>query len=76
MIKNEKMEAYTFQKKVQNLLKNNEICANIIKNNTKNAFLKKINLNEYSNINQIEPIYLRASQAEIERNKKLMGNKL
>ena len=76
MIKNEKMETYTYQEKMQNILKNSEICVNVIKNNIKNAFLKKINLNEYSNINQIEPIYLRASQAEIERNKKLMENKL
>jgi len=60
---------------VQNLLKNNEIFENIIKNNTKNAFLKKINLNEYSNINQIEPIYLRASQAEIQRMEKIKNAK-
>ena len=33
-----------------------------------------INKNEFIEINQISPVYLRASQAEIERNKRLGGN--
>ena len=36
-------------------------------------FLNKINNNDSIDLNMIEPIYLRASQAEIERNKKLQG---
>ena len=43
----------------------------IAKNDTISLFKYKINNKIFSELNKIEPIYLRASQAEIERNKKL-----
>ena len=61
--------------KVQNVLKNAEIKSNIAQNSIILRFLEKINNNNQINLNTIEPVYLRASQAEIERNKKLQGEK-
>ena len=74
-LKNDKINIYVENEKVQNILKNNEIVSNIAKNNTILHFLDKIKNNKFINLNMIEPIYLRASQAEIERNKKLSGDK-
>ena len=51
----------------------NEILSNIAENNIKTAFLNKITQEENIEISKIVPVYLRASQAEIERNKKLEG---
>lgn len=48
-----------------------KINSKIAKNNTILCFKYKIENNLFININEINPIYLRASQAEIERNKKL-----
>ena len=62
---------YVIDKKVQNRLKNNEISYKIAENNTILCIDNKIANNEYIDLNKIEPVYLRASQAEIERNKKL-----
>ena len=45
---------------------NNRFYASLLSNKIKN--------NDSINLNMIEPIYLRASQAEIERNKRLGGN--
>lgn len=59
--------------KLQNIFKNAEINANIAKNNTINCFFYKIKNNECIELNQISPIYLRASQAEIERQNRLAG---
>ena len=59
--------------KVQNILKNAGIMSNIAQNSIILHFLNKIKNNDSINLNTIEPIYLRASQAEIERNKKLQG---
>lgn len=61
--------------KMQNLLKQYEIQSIIAKNNTIFVFNQKIKQNQSVNLNQIEPIYLRASQAEIERNARLSGVK-
>lgn len=57
--------------KMQNVLKNVEIVSEIAKYDAFSCFNSKILKNEYTQINRISPIYLRASQAEIERNKKL-----
>ena len=59
--------------KLQNIFKNAEINANIAKNNTIDCFFYKIKNNECIELNQISPIYLRASQAEIERQNRLTG---
>lgn len=64
---------YVLNEKTQNLLILSEINAQICQNNIKNVFLNKIKFGENIEIEKIEPIYLRASQAEIERNKKLNG---
>lgn len=72
-LKNNNFEIYVQNEKLQNLFKNDEIQAQIAQNSIILHFLNKIKKNEYIEINQIEPIYLRASQAEIERNKKLEG---
>ena len=60
--------------KTQNLLKNNEISSIIGQKEVISCINSKIDKNEFVDINQILPVYLRASQAEIERNKKLGGN--
>ena len=60
--------------KVQNMLKMYKINSNIAKNATIQCFNEKIKNKNFVELNTIEPIYLRASQAEIERNKKLSGN--
>jgi len=60
---------------MQKKLNSIEINANFAKNNIKNAFLNKIIAGDFVDINTISPVYLRASQAEIERNKKLAGGK-
>lgn len=59
--------------KVQNMLKKYEINAIIAKNNIISAFNQKIASGDKIELNQISPVYLRASQAEIEREKKLKG---
>lgn len=64
---------YVADEKTQNRLKINEISAQIVEYSANNAFLQKINAGENIAINQISPIYLRASQAEIERAKKMAG---
>lgn len=60
--------------KVQNFLKKYEINSNIAKNNIISAFNQKFVSGDKIELNQISPVYLRASQAEIERDKKLKGN--
>ena len=65
---------YIQSEKMQNLFKNYEIHADFVQNKIKNVFFDKIKQNKTTQINQISPIYLRASQAEIERNEKLKRN--
>ena len=72
-LKNSDYDIYVQNEKLQKTLKNAEILSNIAKNEIILHFLDKINNNEYVSLNTIEPIYLRASQAEMERNKKLAG---
>ena len=57
--------------KLQNMLKTAEISSIIAEKQIIFAFEEKINANKLTSLNQISPIYLRASQAEIERNEKL-----
>lgn len=64
-------EVYATTEKMQNMLKNNEINAKIVKFDAISCFNEKIAKGEATDLNKIAPIYLRASQAEIERNKKL-----
>ena len=66
-----KYDVFVVDEKVQIKLKNNEILSNIAENNIKTAFLNKITQEENIEISKIVPVYLRASQAEIERNKKI-----
>ena len=72
-LKNSKFNIFVENEKVQNILNNAEIMSNIAQNSIILRFLNKIKNNDSINLNTIEPIYLRASQAEIERNKKLQG---
>ncbi len=74
-VKNDKFNIYVQDEKVQKLLNNYEIKSNIAQKQTILRFLEKLNNDDFLDLNQIEPIYLRASQAEIERNKKLAGDK-
>lgn len=74
-IKKEKLEVFVQNEKVQNLLKTYEIDSKIAQNNTILSFYNIIKENKFIQLNQISPIYLRASQAEIERNLKLSGGK-
>ena len=75
MVKKSNYDIYVQNEKTQKLLKNAEIDSNIAKNEIILHFLSKIKNNEFVDLNTIEPIYLRASQAEMERNKKLIGGK-
>jgi len=59
--------------KLQNALKNYEIYTENAENNVIKLFKEKIIKGENIELSAIEPIYLRASQAEIEREKKLSG---
>lgn len=69
--KREDIEIYVTTEKMQNLLKKYEICSKFAQNQIILAFKEKIKSNETVDLNQIYPIYLRPSQAEIERAKKL-----
>ncbi|MBR7172414.1 MAG: tRNA (adenosine(37)-N6)-threonylcarbamoyltransferase complex dimerization subunit type 1 TsaB [Clostridia bacterium] len=75
MVKNSNYDIYVQNEKMQNILKNAEILSNIAQNQIILHFLDKINNNQSVELNTIEPVYLRASQAEMERNKKLAGGK-
>lgn len=66
-----KFKVYVLSEKTQNLLKKFEIEANIVKNNIVSAFCSVVKNKSAVDLNQIFPVYLRASQAEIEREKKL-----
>ena len=52
-------------------MQENELRGIVAKNIAALRTKNKIDKNEFAQINMIEPVYLRASQAEIERNKKL-----
>ena len=71
--KTESFDVYTVTEKAQNLLKKCEIQSKICENNIIFAFNEKIKKGESVDLNKIYPIYLRASQAEIERNKRLQN---
>ena len=64
-------KVYVLLEKTQNTLNKNEIQSIIAENNIVLAFNKKLEKGDCVALNQISPVYLRASQAEIERNKKL-----
>ena len=71
-LKNENVgDVFVLTEKTQNTLLKNEIQSQIVENNVVEAFLKKVEKDDTVELNQISPVYLRASQAEIERNKKL-----
>lgn len=63
---------YTPSEKLQNLLKNNEIRYQNAENNLISCFLSKVKNKDFVKLHDIVPIYLRASQAELERQKKLL----
>lgn len=65
---------FACSEKVQNLLKNAEIQSNIAQNCILNVFEQKIKNCETTKLSDISPVYLRLSQAEIEREKKLKEN--
>lgn len=69
-IKNEKLKVIVTTEKTQNMLKKYEISLFFAQNQIIFAFNEKINKNETTEINKIFPVYLRASQAEIEREKR------
>lgn len=62
---------YITTEKTQNMLKKYEIQSKIVKNVIVSAFNEKINSGDSVELNQIYPVYLRASQAEIEREKRM-----
>lgn len=69
-VKRENLSVFCTTEKTQNLLKRYELSSNFAKNNIISAFSKKIKRDDKIELNQIYPVYLRASQAEIEREKK------
>lgn len=64
------LKVYYTTEKTQKLLEKYEINGEIVKNNIVSAFNSKIETGKCVELNQIYPVYLRASQAEIEREKK------
>lgn len=67
---------YVQSNTMQELLKGYEIKSDIAENNVVDFFDDKILNNLFTEINQISPIYLRASQAELERAEKLKKEEL
>lgn len=65
---------YTNSEKLQNKLIEAKIIYKNVENNIISCFKDKIANFKFTPINEISPIYLRASQAEIEREKKMSGN--
>ena len=65
------LKVYVLSEKTQNILKRFEIIAKISQNNIVDAFCSVVENSQAVALNQIFPVYLRASQAEIEREKKL-----
>lgn len=74
-LKSNDFDVYVQNEKLQNLLKNNKISSIIAENKINFAFNSKIASDEFTRLNEIVPVYLRASQAEIERNNRLVGGK-
>lgn len=70
---NKKITTFVQTVKTQNILKQSEIIAQIANYNAILCFNSKVEKNEFVDIEQISPVYLRASQAEIERQKKIEG---
>lgn len=68
-------EVYCITEKTQNLLKKYEIYAKKLENDMISCFLGKIEREEFTPVNKISPVYLRASQAEIERELKIKNEK-
>ena len=64
-------KVYVLTEKTQNILLKSEINSQIVENEIIYALLNKVGKGDSVELNQISPVYLRASQAEIERNKKL-----
>lgn len=67
----ENLSVYVLSEKTQNVLIKNEIDSKIVENAIISCIERKIENSEFVDLNQISPVYLRASQAEIERNKRL-----
>ena len=70
---NKKITTFVQNEKTQNILKQSEIVAQIANYNAILCFNSKVDKNKFVDIEQISPVYLRASQAEIERQKKIEG---
>lgn len=68
-------DVFVTNEKTQNLLKKYEIQSKIVDLDIISAFDKKIQAAESVELNKIYPVYLRASQAEIERAKKSIYGK-
>lgn len=69
--KQNNFKVYVTTEKTQNMLKKYEIQSKFTENDIIIAFNEKILKNDFTQLNRIYPVYLRASQAEIERAKKL-----
>lgn len=69
-VKKDNFVVYVTTEKTQNLLKKVEIQSKIAQSQTIFAFNQQIKSKNQIDLNKINPIYLRASQAEIERLKK------
>lgn len=70
MVKESNFEMLASTEKTQNMLNKFKIDSKLAQKNIINAFNSKINNSDKIELNQIYPVYLRASQAEIERLKK------
>ncbi|MBQ8452101.1 MAG: tRNA (adenosine(37)-N6)-threonylcarbamoyltransferase complex dimerization subunit type 1 TsaB [Clostridia bacterium] len=68
-------DVYVQSQKLQNELKKYEINTILAQNSTVKCFCNQFENGNKIDISQINPIYLRSSQAELEREKKLAGKK-
>lgn len=73
IIKTQRFDVYHTTEKTQMLLNRYEISSKFKEKNIVSVFEEIIKRNEFVSLNQVFPVYLRASQAEIEREKKING---
>ena len=71
LLKEHNREVFVSTEKMKRVLDDNSIASKIVDCNIVDAFEKTIESGQSVNLNQIFPVYLRASQAEIEREKKI-----
>lgn len=71
LVKKERKQVFVTTEKLKTVLESYQVVSEVLESNIVDAFSKHITKGQDVKLNQIFPVYLRASQAEIEREKKL-----